>query len=112
SYPNQASHWSTPRVQVCWESSTYGYDTEKAWVKNKVKAQYESKTNVRFFGWDDCYSGSPGVHVTISDIPGANPHTSTLGRYLNGMDRGMELNFTFQNWSQSCQNDRKSCIES
>lgn len=112
SYPSHAGRWSTPEIQVCWEASTANFPTEKAWVKNKVKSQYESKTNVRFYGWDDCYPGSPGVHVTVSDAPGANPHTATLGHYLNGMDNGMELNFTFQNWSQSCQNDPQSCVES
>ena len=111
SYPNEASRWSSPEVQVCWEASAAAFPTEKRWVENKVKGQYESKTNVRFYGWDDCYPGSPGVHVSVTDQPGDNPHTATLGRYLNGMDNGMQLNFTFQNWSQSCQNDRKSCIE-
>jgi hypothetical protein len=30
------------------------------------------------------------------------PHTKGLGRQLHGVNHGMGLNFTFNNWSESC----------
>ncbi|MEM8856624.1 MAG: M12 family metallopeptidase, partial [Pseudomonadota bacterium] len=38
-------------------------------------------------------------------------HTKGLGSQLDGMENGMVLNFTFGNWSQSCQTTRRHCIE-
>jgi Tachylectin/Astacin (Peptidase family M12A) len=41
------------------------------------------------------------------------PHTHGMGNELNGVRNGMVLNFTFQNWSQSCQSspsERERCI--
>ena len=112
SYPSINSRWRSPSIYVCWESSANAYPVDKIWVQTRVKREYESKTNVQFLGWGQCIPGEQGVHVAVSDNPGDNPHTNALGRYLNGMSHGMELNFTFNNWSQSCKSDRRKCLES
>lgn len=112
SYPSVNSKWASPVISVCWESSADSFASEKQWVQAKVEGQYETKTRVRLIGWGNCTSSSSGIRISVSDSVGANPHTKGLGRYINGVKNGMELNFTFNNWSQSCKNSRKSCIES
>ncbi len=112
SYPRVVARWSSTTIPVCWEGAADDFPTEKAWVQEKVETQYESKTRVRFVGWSRCLTTSSGVRITVSDRPGANPHTKGLGRALNGVKNGMELNFTFNNWSRSCRSGRRKCIES
>jgi hypothetical protein len=38
------------------------------------------------------------VRIFVDDAADDGPHTKGLGRYLDGKDRGMVLNFTFRNW--------------
>jgi hypothetical protein len=96
SYPSVASKWSSPAIEVCWESSAEAYPTERQWVEAKLAAAYGPGTNVSFYGWQPCVQGQGGVHVSVSDAVGSNPHTVALGRHLNGVASGMELNFTIE----------------
>jgi hypothetical protein len=112
SYPRVSSRWSSPTISVCWESSADPYTTEKEWVRSKVKQQYESKTRISFIGWSRCTPGKGGIRIGISDRPGANPHTRGLGRAIDGVRNGMELNFTFRHWSSGCRYRKESCIKS
>jgi hypothetical protein len=88
-----------PRViPVCWENS--GFNTEKNWVKWATEATWERVSSLNFTGWGNCSSNSTGIRIQISDT---GPHTKGLGDSLNGVQNGMVLNFTFNNWSTACQ---------
>jgi hypothetical protein len=109
SFPRMASRWDDPNIPVCWESSADGFATEKAWVREKVESQYEESTNIRFDGWRTCKdSDNRGIRITVAD---AGAHTKGLGKALDGVRNGMLLNFTFENWSSSCQANPKRCIQ-
>ncbi len=110
-FPRMASRWTSTDIPVCWEPLGSGEDftQEKEWVKNKVESQYESNTALDFTGWDECSaSDTDGMRILIEDD---GPHTKGLGKALKGVRNGMLLNFTFENWSPSCQENLKRCIE-
>lgn len=96
-------------IPVCWENPQ-GYPTEEAWVKNKIQSTWQSVANVNFYYWGQCSATMRGIHVLITDTRS----NSQVGRRLDGRQNGMELNFTFRNFSPSCQaaNKRQACIES
>ncbi len=64
---------------------------------------------IRFVGWGECARQSDGIRIRVED---SGPHTKGLGQFLNGAGAGMVLNFTFANWSQTCQATLESCIYS
>jgi hypothetical protein len=111
-YPRLASKWSSTTIPVCWEPLTIpaeDFALEKSWVKTKVEREYEEHTTLDFTGWNECStSDSDGIRIRIAD---EGPHTKGLGKTLKGVKNGMLLNFTFENWSTSCQQNRKRCIE-
>ena len=65
---------------------------------------------MNFYNWNQCTDGAKGIHILITDTR-SNSH---VGKQLDGRKNGMELNFTFRNFSPSCQaaNKREACIES
>jgi hypothetical protein len=78
-------------------------------VRNAVARTWEARSGVRFTGWGACTASSPGVRILISE---ANPHVKHLGKGLNGMANGMELNFTFNTWGTAyCKPRLKECID-
>jgi hypothetical protein len=111
-FPRLASRWQTPVIPVCWEPLTNqseDFSQEKEWVKNKVESQYDELTALDFTGWEECTTAdTDGIRIRIED---SGPHTKGLGRALKGVRNGMVLNFTFENWSPSCQQNPKRCIE-
>lgn len=113
SYPRLAAKWDTPTIAVCWEEAAMAkdYDTGRALVEAKIKEQYEERTVLRFPGWKACLEKSKGMRITVADAKKDNPHTLGLGRTLDGVSNGMELNFTFVNWSPSCQKSKEYCIK-
>lgn len=96
--------WTNRSIPVCWDTS--GYATEKGWVRDQIGLTWETETGVSFTGWGDCTSGSEGIRITVSD---EQPYTAALGSEINGLQRGMVLNFTFANWGSNCQY-REVCI--
>jgi hypothetical protein len=99
--------WPTRQVAVCWETS--GNNTEKDWVRSAVNNTWERESGIDFTGWGNCGSNSRGIRIQISD---ERPHTAALGRQNDGVRPGMVLNFTFKNWTTSCQSTRERCIRS
>ncbi|WPB75461.1 FG-GAP-like repeat-containing protein [Archangium violaceum] len=106
-YVDTTSLWSSPVISVCWENLSAANDTERAWVKNAAEGTWGHVSRVDFIGWGECTSASPGIRIRIADT---GPHVKQLGSRLDGFVNGMELNFTFGNWSPSCQFDREFCI--
>jgi hypothetical protein len=100
--------WRPMNVPVCWENPAAWNDTQRQWVRNAVARTWEARSGVRFTGWGTCPATSPGIRINISDT---GPHVKGLGNRLNGMAQGMVLNFTFANWSPSCQSRLQYCID-
>jgi hypothetical protein len=102
-----ASSDGTTYIPVCWENAQ-GFSTEVQWVKSAIESTWESYANINFHGWGACSSNSRGIRILVKD----NRSRSNVGRYMDGKYGGMELNFTFQNFSQNyCQDKRQHCIQ-
>ncbi|WP_437994758.1 M12 family metallopeptidase [Sorangium sp. So ce185] len=98
--------WPSNSIPVCWETSG-SFATERAWVQDAVTTTWQANSAVTFTGWGACVPGSTGIRVGVSDV---GPHAKALGSALSGVANGVVMNFTFQNWSTSCQSTREYCI--
>ena len=107
-YVASTTLWRPMNVPVCWENPGANDGTQRQWVRNAVARTWEARSGVRFTGWGTCPASSSGIRINISDT---GPHVKGLGNRLNGMAQGMVLNFTFNNWSQSCQGQLQYCID-
>jgi hypothetical protein len=96
----------TTYIPVCWENPE-GFETETQWVRSKVAGTWEANANVDFRGWGRCSSASRGVRILITDTRS----NSYIGVNLDGRRNGMELNFTFENFSPGCRGKKQYCIE-
>lgn len=92
-------------IRVCWENPA-GYNTETQWVREAIEKTWQSEANVEFAGWDQCSGNGSGIRILIKD---SHPHTNGLGKVLNGVEGGMELNFTFKNFK--CGFTKENCIK-
>lgn len=107
-YPLVSTVWSPSTVPVCWENGGAATATEQQWVRSATEGSWPAVSGVSFSGWGNCAPGAAGIRIQIADV---GPHVKALGDNLNGMTNGMVLNFTFNNWSQSCQGSRQYCIQ-
>jgi photosystem II stability/assembly factor-like uncharacterized protein len=107
-YAKTSTIWLSSVIPVCWENPSGNFNTEMNWVKTATESAWGSVSAVNFVNWGACNSTSQGIRIQIND---EGPHTKGLGSQLNGVKNGMVLNFTFQNWSASCQSDRERCIK-
>ena len=111
-YVLSSSLWSSPSIPVCWENPSTSNDTERQWVREAIEGTWEAVSAVDFTGWGTCASGASGIRIRISD---SGALVRALGNGLNGMYAGMDLNFTYNNWSQVCKNYgtnvRRDCIK-
>lgn len=98
--------WSSSTIQVCWENLNDSTVQERSWVETAATNEWESVSSVDFTGWNQCTQNSQGIRIGVGDV---GPHTKGLGRNLNGIPNGMVLNFTYGNWSTSCQTRREFC---
>lgn len=96
-------------IPVCWENPN-GWATETTLVKNRIWATWQAAANLSFYGWAACTPASKGIRILITDTRS----NSGIGKSMDGERNGMELNFTFRNFSPSCQaeNRRPLCIAS
>jgi hypothetical protein len=100
--------WTRLGIPVCWDNPAAGTATQRGWVQSKIAATWSAVSDVSFTGWGTCAPLASGIHIRIND---EGPHTTALGRDLDGVAGGMVLNFTFNNWSPSCQSSVQFCIE-
>jgi hypothetical protein len=98
--------WRRLSIPVCWENPTAASATWRGWVKSAVDSTWVAESRVSFSGWGNCTSSSGGIRIHIVD---GHPHTEALGKELDGMENGMELNPTYKNWSTGCQGHIESC---
>ena len=112
-FPAGALIWRQLEIPVCWDNPLASDATARGWVKDQVEKTWMKQTRVKFTGWGTCTNGSKGVRITVSDEVQA-PHTLGVGRQLDGVRRGMVLNFTYKKWGQDfCpinEQNRESCI--
>ncbi|HEV2914458.1 MAG TPA: M57 family metalloprotease [Pyrinomonadaceae bacterium] len=107
-FVDPTSIWPTHSIYVCWENPDPKYQSEMQLVQQAVANTWEAASDLKFTGWQRCATINKGIRILIED---SGPHTKGLGRYLDGVQNGMVLNFTFNNWSQSCQTQREFCIK-
>jgi hypothetical protein len=114
-YLLSGSVWPSRKVFVCWDNPSPQFSGEMEIVRTAVADSWEKFSALTFVGWKKCATVNEGIRITISD---EGPYTRGLGKNLQvgkgTAAGGMVLNFTFKNWSSSCQaQDRKSmCIRS
>lgn len=103
-------------VSVCWENPTPEDADERAAVREAVTQSWERHSRLRFITWALCAASTPSaIRIRIEDVKDDGPRTLGLGTQLRGLQRGMTLNFTFQNWGRSCganEAKRMACIRS
>jgi hypothetical protein len=103
-----ASVWLKPQIYVCWENPSSQFQKDMELVRQEVAQTWERESQLRFTGWQKCAPVNKGIRVLIDD---SGPHTKALGRQIDATPNGMVLNFTFANWSASCQATRDYCIK-
>ncbi|SAK80564.1 Astacin (Peptidase family M12A) [Caballeronia pedi] len=107
--------WKQVPIGVCWDMSNADfaqYATQRDWTRRAVQDSWEENSGVEFTGWQQCANDPNyyGIRITVEDIAANGPHTRGLGAMLNNVVGGMALNFTFKNWSTSCQGREEYCI--
>jgi hypothetical protein len=105
-YLYKSGIWATKLIPVCWEDASYS--SEKKWVQDVIRNTWEAESALTFFGWERCLPNSAGIRISISD---ETAHVKALGSLLNGMPKGVVLNFTFCRWNQGCAPSREYCIK-
>jgi hypothetical protein len=94
-------------IDVCWENPDAGASEDRELVAKAVADTWATYSKLKFVGWQRCPAAYRGIRIRIAD---EGPHVKALGRYLANYPQGMVLNFTFANWSHSCQADRQFCM--
>ena len=111
-FPRMAVKWPFNRVFVCWEENDPGFERQRRLVRKAVRESWEAHSGLIFGtdeetqSWGFCQPGFGGVRIHVSD---EGPHTKALGNELEGVPEGMVLNFTYQNWSPTCQTQADFC---
>ena len=107
-YVLKGSIWPNPKIPVCWENPDLNNLSDRELVKNAISGSWEKYSALRFVGWGQCRTSSKGIRIKISDTC---PCTLGLGTKINGVPGGMILNFTYQNWGNSCLNQVDFCTK-
>lgn len=113
----RSSIWHSPIINVCFEENYSDFDFEKnlvksaseVWMSAFLDEQIPEERRLKFVGFKTCKKGEKGIRILVND---GHPHVKKLGSELDGVPNGMELNFTFKNWSKSCDSfwQRPKCI--
>ncbi|SAK79921.1 hypothetical protein AWB80_04976 [Caballeronia pedi] len=107
--------WDRVPIGVCWDMNNADfarYATQRNWSRLAVQETWEQHSGARFSGWQQCTNDPKyyGIRVKVEDNAETGPHTFGLGAMLNNAVGGMTLDFTFKNWSPSCQGREEYCI--
>lgn len=107
-FPLKSSLWHTNVISVCWDNPTDENKQQRELVKQAINETWQKNSALQFTDWCPATEKNADIHIFIND---EGPHTKGLGTSIKNMLHGMVLNFTFQNWSQSCRFDREFCIK-
>lgn len=105
-FPLDAAIWQFEEIFVCWEDMDLAFADQREMVREAVTETWQAASALEFFGWGQCSEGAGGIHIAVRDV---GPHVKRLGKFIDGMPEGMVLNFTYENWSPSCQNRIEYC---
>jgi hypothetical protein len=108
------SIWFSPDIRVCFETNNVtNKETVKRWVREAVRDSWEAESSVVFKGWGNCAAtGQKGIRIHLNDgVPpacgGGGGCTTTLGRLLDGVQNGMEIDGT-----AVCAGSNETCVKS
>jgi hypothetical protein len=100
-------------IYVCWEEKVLPkYAKEAEWVRSAVTESWQKHSRIEFRGWTACAERNAGIRIAVL---ASGPRVNGFGKQLNELKGGMELNFTFEKWSESCgapETERELCIRS
>jgi Astacin (Peptidase family M12A) len=102
-----AAKWPFNIMFVCWEDADPQQFALRTLVKDAVTETWDDNSALKIVGWGTCQPNTSGVRIKVED---SGPHVKFLGKDLDGVPSGMVLNFTFKNWSQSCQDTIDYCV--
>lgn len=86
--------WDTNTISVCWDNPSPRFAKEMEWTKQAVNRTWEKHSVLTFSGWSKCKAGNRGIRIRIAD---EHPRVRAIGKYLDGVQGGVVLNFTFKN---------------
>lgn len=106
----RSSRWRTLDIPVCWQGGAPEDQRYRDITRRAVEDSWQKYGGVRFTGWQACSGPPAGIRIAVIDEAEA-PHVEYLGRFIDGRAPGMVLNFSFANWSTSCQQTRDFCVK-
>ena len=111
-YPLLAAKWDFTEISVCWENVEASAAADRLIVETAVKRTWDHFSALSFSGWKACGAAFANIRIKVEDIKDNGPHTLSLGDFIDHVESGMALNFTFENWRKSCKATREKCINS
>jgi len=90
-----SSKWPTNTVYVSWINPEEASESQRQIVKDAVANSWVKYSGLKLI-WVDNNSNKTGIRILIKDV---RPYTNRLGRFVNGQDVGMVLNFKFQEYN-------------
>ena len=94
-YVLESAIWDRSTIDVCWENPEPNNQQEREFIQAVIENTWDAVSLIDFTGWDACTPGSIGIRIQLSD---KSPHTVVLGAQLDGLENGMVLNTTFDQW--------------
>jgi FG-GAP-like repeat len=80
--------WTNTVIPVCWE--TGGFATEKTWIRDALRQNWEAKSGIGLTNWaDPCPGTFAGLRVRLQNAQG---FTQGLGTANSGLVNGVNLN--------------------
>jgi Matrixin len=107
-FPLRSTLWRTSVISVCWDNPIPENQEMREVVKQAITETWQKYSALQFTDWCPATEKDADIHIYIND---EGPHTKGLGTRIKNVSRGMVLNFTFNNWSQSCRFDKLFCIK-
>lgn len=95
-----AQDYATQGIFVCWEAFPDSQAHDRQVVRQAIVDTWEKHSALKFIGWTKCVAGQEGIRIRVED---SNPRVKFLGKYINRIPNGMILNFTYANYSPTCQ---------
>ncbi|WP_422824557.1 M12 family metallopeptidase [Thalassococcus sp. BH17M4-6] len=105
-FPLRTAIWDSPEIFVCWEDMSDEFAEARATVQAAVENTWAAASALEFFGWVQCREEMGGIHIAIEDD---GPHVKHLGKFIDGMPKGMVLNFVYDIWTPGCQDQMDYC---
>lgn len=105
-----ASKWKKTHLTVCWDNPSPQFQRAMSLVQQEIQETWGSPSisKLTFTGWEKCAVPNRGIHIFIDD---SGPETQKLGRQIDGLVKGMVLNFMFVAWGQGCRETYDYCVK-